>query len=170
MKLSRLFAAFSAAMLVAGSAAAGTYTDTDSVSFTLTDTADVTFAYNYDELLYYTFDQGSKAGGRVAAISSLVWTDVYGNQTSIDATLDGSADSGSFTVSGLGAGTYTASLTGTWVYQGEFGTTATYLSGGNASLGYAVTPVPEPAEIALMLTGLGLVGGAVRRRRAVDMR
>lgn len=39
-----------------------------------------------------------------------------------------------------------------------------------ASLGFATSPVPEPASWALLLTGFGLVGAAARRRRATAVR
>lgn len=54
----------------------------------------------------------------------------------------------------LAAGTY--SIAGT--------ATASPYDGGIGAL--SVTPVPEPESYALMLAGLGLVGFAVRRRRA----
>lgn len=160
-----LTAAMSTGVALSGLSAAGNYTNTDSVSFTLSGLSNVTFNYVYDDLLYYTFDQGSKAGDRVSSISSLIWTDIFGHQTAIDTTLDNPGNTGTFAFTNLGAGTYTASLSGTWSYQGEFGTSATYKSGGTVGLSYGVTPVPEPGEWALMLSGLGLMGYIARRRK-----
>jgi hypothetical protein len=63
------------------------------------------------------------------------------------------------------------------VYQlgqgGTFGTAETLLSQGATTVSFngttlsinAVTPVPEPSTIAMMLAGLGLVGSIARRRR-----
>lgn len=63
------------------------------------------------------------------------------------------------------------------VYQlgqgGTFGTVDTLLSQGATTVSFngttlsinAVTPVPEPSTIAMMLAGLGLVGSIARRRR-----
>ena len=54
----------------------------------------------------------------------------------------------------LGAGAYTLTLTGT-----NSASIGSY--GGN----FAVTPVPEPQTLALMLAGLGAVGFVARRRK-----
>lgn len=44
------------------------------------------------------------------------------------------------------------------------------LNGGNSGIGLPVNaPVPEPASWALMILGFGVAGGALRRRRSVDL-
>ncbi len=42
------------------------------------------------------------------------------------------------------------------------------LGSGGAQPYIAITPVPEPATVALMLAGLGVVGAAAKRRRAIS--
>jgi hypothetical protein len=54
----------------------------------------------------------------------------------------------------IGAGTYTLTINGT-----AFGSKATYAGNFN------VAAVPEPATWAMMIGGIGMVGGAMRRRR-----
>ncbi len=59
----------------------------------------------------------------------------------------------------IAAGTYTLTVSGR-----SFGTIATYAGNFN------VSAVPEPAAWALMMIGVGAIGGALRRRQRVSVR
>ncbi|WIM06107.1 MAG: FxDxF family PEP-CTERM protein [Candidatus Nitricoxidivorans perseverans] len=63
----------------------------------------------------------------------------------------GTSASGSWT---LGSGDYYVEIAGT-----------TGASGGGYSYSLSAVPVPEPGELALMLSGMGLMGYMVRRRK-----
>jgi hypothetical protein len=84
--------------------------------------------------------------------SGMIGTDILANL--------GASDPAGFTLPGatkfsgpLGAGTYTL-----WILDGDRPVDPYKLSLG-------VSPVPEPASWALMISGFGLIGGALRRTR-----
>lgn len=60
--------------------------------------------------------------------------------------------------------TFTSLSAGDYYYRITGMSTGTV--GGSYVLSSTVTPVPEPASIALLLAGLGVLGFAVRRRKA----
>lgn len=153
-------AVLAACLGMSGLAGAATYTNTDTFSFTLDGLSDVSIDYLASDLAYFRNNKPSES--LYSTVGSLAWSIAgLGSGTFTGA----AASSGSLDFFDVAAGTYTATLTGTWSYTGNFPTSSTYVSGGLVSHGLTVTPVPEPGEWALMLSGLGLIGYVARRRR-----
>lgn len=121
-------------------------------------------AGSFTDTLTFTLSSASTANGSVTAVvngtqdvdfSSIVITGP-GGSFSFSLTNPDPVEVWALPASGatLSAGTYTLTLTGT-----------NSASIGSYAGNLAVTPVPEPQALAMMLAGLGAVGFLVRRRR-----
>ena len=124
-----------------------------------------TFGYNnltggsFDNT--FTFDVGSLPGTagatissiRVSSLTNVDFTSVTLNGEDFDIDSTGTVEARHITLP-VSAGLQTIRVIGT--------------SGGNASYDgvIAFAPVPEPAAWAMMIGGFGMVGAAVRRRKA----
>lgn len=94
------------------------------------------------------------------AISSFSLFDADGNLLGDSAFAKGAANLWSLNYDNLAAGNYSLQVTGSVLSN----------AAGRYSASLAFAPMPEPASVAIMAAGLGLVGFVARRRRSRNMR
>ena len=180
MKTTFIKTALIAALLVPAFASAKNTTTydsvtlTDSYSFTLSALSDVSVAYKWSDLLMVKNAKSTEYDA-----TTLGWTLTNTSAAARTTVLSGSfADvsgdkSGKDTLSltGLAAGTYTLTMSGTWAGATANGNAWTYVAPSlnlrqNTFAATAVTAVPEPETFAMMLAGLGLMGSIAMRRKS----
>lgn len=94
------------------------------------------------------------------AISSFSLYDADGILLGGSAFAKGAAKLWSLNYDNLAAGNYSLQVTGSLLSN----------AAGKYSANLAFAPIPEPASVAIMAAGLGLIGFVARRRRAKNMR
>ena len=154
---------FSAAV---GLAAISTATTANAATFFHFDGVSGTFGHNniakgsFDDTFHFVLPTAGIFGStissiRVSKLTNVDFSSVTLNGTAFTTLLSGVVEARYLTLP-VSGGEQTINVTGT--------------SGENASyagtLAFAATAVPEPATWAMMMGGFGLVGGAMRRRKA----
>jgi hypothetical protein len=152
-------------------ASAGTFTRaavTGSSNYGLSKTADTVYAY-----------QGSSANAPasfLAAVSSGLFSATEGPLAGTGLTvgltaiqLSNSADFGQYTGARIGQTSFAGYLglvnnVANWQDLGNAAPSGAYAGLVPNTTAFAVTPVPEPENVALLLAGLGVMGGVLRRR------
>ena len=94
------------------------------------------------------------------AISSFSLYDADGNLLGDNAFAKGAASLWSLNYDNLATGNYSLEVTGSLLSN----------AAGRYSANLAFAPMPEPASVAIMAAGLGLIGLVARRRRPRNMR
>ena len=151
---------------VLGLAAISTATTANAATFFHFDGVSGTFGHNniaagsFNDTFHFVLPTAGVFGSTISSIK-------VSNLTNVDfrsVTLNGTA----FTT--LLSGVVEARYLTLPVSGGEQTINVTGTSGGNASyagtLAFAVSAIPEPATWAMMIGGFGMVGGAMRRRKA----
>ena len=151
---------------VLGLAAISTATTANAATFFHFDGVSGTFGHNniaagsFNDTFHFVLPTAGVFGSTISSIK-------VSNLTNVDfrsVTLNGTA----FTT--LLSGVVEARYLTLPVSGGEQTINVTGTSGGNASyagtLAFAVSAIPEPATWAMMIGGFGIVGGAMRRRKA----
>lgn len=124
----------------------------------------------FTDVYTFTLPAGSGGGGGASVISGFDWSGpnvVFSSFSFDDVT----------TSTNIASGTFSPFFADALVFLGPLNTADTYsltVTGslmpfhhsGSYSGNFHISPIPEPETYAMLLTGLGLIGVSLRRRRA----